>query len=578
MRIINALTAAAGTDPGLQREVNEDRSHCDPARGVFAVIDGMGGQAAGGKAADVALAMLRTRLERETGPTAERVREAITIANNEIHRLASMRPEWHGMACVLTVAVVEDGRATIGHVGDTRLYKVRNDRIEKITHDHSPVGEREDSKELSESEAMRHPRRNEVYRDVGSDPHQPDDPEFVDLQQIPFEADAALLICSDGLSDLVRAASIDRIVRQFAGDPQAVVRALVEAANDAGGRDNITVVYVEGERFAATALRPGAGGDDLRPFRRAWGREETEVTGTTRPGAAGGEAGAPGAPEPTSRRRLVVRIAIVVLLLAVIGIALIRAGVLPPRAEIPSVNPGVNIADGEVVQPTESIADAIQRAKPGSQVVVEPGEYREQLHLRSGVRVVSRVPRGATIRLPVTASELEPAVVANGLSTAELVGFRIVGDAATPLGVGLLVMNSALSIVDVEITGATTVAIDFSAGSAGVLVGSEIRDNPGAALAIRDRASPRIAHTAFIRNGMSEHAPASVIIEPGAAPLFHRNVFQGLTPDVFRALGDRSLQAIRDDNWFVGPSTALGTGRHGPRSSPPTASSPRPGR
>ena len=141
-----------------------------------------------------------------------------------------------------------------------------------------------------------------------------------------------------------------------------------------------------------------------------------------------------------------------------------RAGVLPSRAEAPQVNAGVNIADGEVVQPTESIADAIQRAKPGSQVVVEPGEYREQLHLRSGVRVVSRVPRGATIRLPVTASELEPAVVANGLSTAELVGFRIVGDAATPLGVGLLVMNSALSIVDVEITGATTVAIDFSDG------------------------------------------------------------------------------------------------------------------
>jgi len=140
------------------------------------------------------------------------------------------------------------------------------------------------------------------------------------------------------------------------------------------------------------------------------------------------------------------------------------------------------------------------------------------------------------------------------------------------------VMNSVLSIVDVEITGATTVAIDFSDGSAGVLVGSEIRDNPGAALAIRDRASPRIAHTAFIRNGMSEHAPASLIIEPGAAPLFHKNVFQGLTPDVFRALGDRSLQAIRDDNWFVGPATGLSTGRRGPRSSPPTASGPRPGR
>ena len=161
------------------------------------------------------------------------------------------------------------------------------------------------------------------------------------------------------------------------------------------------------------------------------------------------------------------RVAIVVLLLAVIGIALILAGVVPPRAEAPPVNPGVNIADGEVVQPTESIADAIQRARPGSRVVVEPGEYREQLRLRDNVRVVSRVPRGATIRLPVTASELEPAVVAAGLSTAEFMGFRIIGDAATPLGVGLLVTDSALSIVDVEITGAITVAIDFSDGSTG---------------------------------------------------------------------------------------------------------------
>jgi len=82
MQTISTLTAAGNTDPGLQREVNEDRFHVDLARGIFILVDGIGGQAAGGKAADVALTMLRTRLERETGPTADRVREAITIANN----------------------------------------------------------------------------------------------------------------------------------------------------------------------------------------------------------------------------------------------------------------------------------------------------------------------------------------------------------------------------------------------------------------------------------------------------------------------------------------------------------------
>ena len=251
MRTLDTIAAAGETDAGLQREVNEDRFHVDQARGLFIVIDGVGGQAAGGKAADVALCMLRERLERETGPVAERVREAITVANNEIHRLASTRPEWNGMACVLTVAVVKDGRATIGHVGDTRLYKLRDGRIEKITRDHSPVGEREDAQEISELEAMRHPRRNEVYRDVGSESHSPDDPGFVELHEIPFDAEDALLLCSDGLSDLVDSTSILRAVAGGAGDPRAVTRALIDAANGAGGKDNVTVVYVEGEHFAA---------------------------------------------------------------------------------------------------------------------------------------------------------------------------------------------------------------------------------------------------------------------------------------------------------------------------------------
>jgi hypothetical protein len=161
-------------------------------------------------------------------------------------------------------------------------------------------------------------------------------------------------------------------------------------------------------------------------------------------------------------------------------------------------------------------------------------------------------------------------VTAAGVSAAEFVGFRIVGDAATPLGIGLLITDSALSIVDVEITGATTVAIDFSDRSTGTLVGSDIRDNPGAALAIRARASPRIVHSAFLRNGTSEHAAASVIIEPGAAPLFQSNLFHGLTPSAFVALGEYPVQTMTRDNWFVGLPE--------PRNTAPRASRPRPAR
>ena len=197
------VRCAGGSDPGLVRSNNEDAWYADLDRGVFLVVDGIGGQAAGEKAAEIAVARVKARLERQTGTAEQRIREAITMANNEIVRASSSRPDWAGMACVLTVAVLEDGHAVVGHVGDSRLYQVRNGEIRKVTHDHSPVGEREDAREISEAEAMRHPRRNEVYRDVGSEQRSPDDPDFIEIQTVPFSSDSALVLCSDGLSDQV---------------------------------------------------------------------------------------------------------------------------------------------------------------------------------------------------------------------------------------------------------------------------------------------------------------------------------------------------------------------------------------
>ena len=543
MQTVSTLTAAGGTDAGLQREVNEDRFHVDVARGLFVLVDGIGGQAAGGKAADVALTMLRTRLERETGPTADRIREAITIANNEIHRVASLRPEWTGMACVLTVAVVGEQVATIGHVGDTRLYKLRGDSIEKITHDHSPVGEREDANEISEIEAMRHQRRNEVYRDVGSEPHAQTDPDFIDLLEIPFEPDAALLLCSDGLTDLVESATIHEIVAQLAGRPDEVVNALIEAANDAGGKDNVTVVYVEGELFAARGF--GSPQSPAAPDDQASGALPRERRTTSQRAA---------------------RIALVALLSIVIAATVARWG---PSWQIPAAggldDPLPTTSGTVIVRPTESITEALGRAQPGSQVVVEPGEYRERVVLKDGVRVISRVPRGATIRLPGAASEADPAVVAADVSNAEFAGFRIIGDAATPLGTGVLVKGAQVSIVDVEITGALTVAIDLDQMAGGGVAGSDIHDNPGPALAIRSGALPRIAHNVFARNGLSERARASLIIEAAAEPLFVGNVFQGVTPNVFQTLGHAARLNLMRENWFPDAPVSRTTGSASPR-------------
>jgi serine/threonine protein phosphatase PrpC len=525
MRTINALMAAGQTDPGRHRNVNEDRFHCDPSRGLFIVIDGVGGQAAGGKAADVALSVLRTQLERETGTPAERIREAIAAANNEIYRLAGSRPEWNGMACVLTVVLIEHGQATIGHVGDTRLYKLRHERIDKTTRDHSPVGEREDSGELSELQAMRHPRRNEVYRDVGSEPHEADDAEFVDIEKIVFEPDAALLLCSDGLTDLVDSATIADVVNQCVGEPDAVTRALIEMANAAGGKDNITIVYIEGEKFAASQVH------------RSSPRVVPPVIGEK---------------SPAVERPGPVHNTVIATVLLVIGFGFGIAAMRLPLTKTPGP---VSPAHLRVVQPSESIAAAIETAESGTQIIVEPGEYRERLVLKEGVRVVSRVPRAATLRLPSSTADADagPAVVASEISTAELNGFRIVGDAATPLSVGIGLTGSAMSIVNVEISGATKAGIEFGEGSSASLLASEIHDNPGAAIFVRSGANPRIANNVFTRNGMSERASGSIVIHPGSTPQFERNVFVGLSPDVFVTLDESARLSLKRLNWFLKP-------------------------
>ena len=248
-----AISSFSLSDRGIVRGNNEDLNYHNGQRGIFIVIDGMGGQAAGERAAEIALDKLKLRL---LNPTADSVEEriglAITIANNAIYQEAKNKEELRGMACVLTVAVVEGKDVVYGHVGDSRMYKLHRGQITKITKDHSPVGEREDSGDLTEEEAMQHPRRNEVYRDVGSQERTPDDEDFFDLGRVPFDPDSAFLLCSDGLSDLVPSGEIKQIIEQSAGAPEEVVSRLIQAANDAGGKDNVTAVYFEGDRYAAS--------------------------------------------------------------------------------------------------------------------------------------------------------------------------------------------------------------------------------------------------------------------------------------------------------------------------------------
>jgi len=275
--------SGVASDAGRVRASNEDRYWVDDGSGVFLVVDGVGGHAAGETAAETAVEAIREELRLGSGGTEERVRRAIAAANNRIYAIARESRDLRGMACVLTLAVVDASEMVIGHVGDSRLYLVWNGAIRKLTPDHSPVGEGEDAGELSEEQAMLHPRRNEVFRDVGTQPHEAGDDGFIEIRRCHFKPEAAFLLCSDGLSDALPSAAIRDIVERYQGDPAQVARELVEAANEAGGQDNVTALFVAGsefrgrtretrERHATTRMRPEPAGAAGAPRRFFTGR------------------------------------------------------------------------------------------------------------------------------------------------------------------------------------------------------------------------------------------------------------------------------------------------------------------
>jgi serine/threonine protein phosphatase PrpC len=236
------------TDAG-PRSTNEDRIYADESRALFLVVDGIGGQAAGEKAAELAVEVISGEIDPSAGNLRGQVRRAISLANNEIFRVARERPEWHGMACVLTLAVIHEGMLTVGHVGDSRLYLVWDGTVRRLTSDHSPVGELEDQGELTELQAMLDPRRNEVFRDVGTRERGEEDADFIEVRELPFHSAAALLLCTDGLSGTLTSPEIGSVVEQFAGDASSIADKLVKAATESGGTDNVSVIFVAGPEF-----------------------------------------------------------------------------------------------------------------------------------------------------------------------------------------------------------------------------------------------------------------------------------------------------------------------------------------
>ena len=242
--------AAGLTDTGRRRRQNEDAFVCDPP--LFAIADGMGGAQAGELASRLAAAAIE-----EARPAVSDEQGVVTVvqtANQRIFERALQDPDAAGMGTTATVALVDEREEmlTIAHVGDSRAYRYRAGRFEQLTTDHSLVGELVRAGRLTEAEAAVHPHRSVITRALGTDAEVE-----VDTRVVDVGSGDLVLLCSDGLSAMVRDEEIVRILDESEGDPHRSVEALVRAANAAGGEDNVTVVVfelVDGEPRATPAL------------------------------------------------------------------------------------------------------------------------------------------------------------------------------------------------------------------------------------------------------------------------------------------------------------------------------------
>jgi protein phosphatase len=222
------------SDTGRQRRGNEDAYFARAP--LFAVADGMGGAQAGEVASHLAVEVLEQGLPDAGGSVEERLRARVQEANARINELGRVDDERAGMGTTLTAAYVGEDELSIVHVGDSRMYRLRDGTFERLTDDHTLVEELVRSGKLTPQEADQHPQRSIITRALG-----PEAGVQPDTHTWPARDGDVYLICSDGLTSMVPEARVGELV-QSASSLSSAGRALIDAANAAGGRDNITVV------------------------------------------------------------------------------------------------------------------------------------------------------------------------------------------------------------------------------------------------------------------------------------------------------------------------------------------------
>ena len=254
--MVLALDYACLSDPGRKRRNNEDSAVTDASLGLALIADGMGGYKAGEVASAIAarcvvegLRAVPAKLKRRTrsqgagdSPRRAALRAMIEGANTRIRDTAAREPQCQGMGTTIAMAWFQDGEATLAHVGDSRIYRYRDGKLEQLTSDHSLRQELVNKGLYTEEEAAENTPKNLVTRALGIDPLVD-----VDIAEFELQPEDIFLLCSDGLSDVVSPTEMSLTLRNAGANLPQAARELVRLANQAGGPDNISVALARAQ-------------------------------------------------------------------------------------------------------------------------------------------------------------------------------------------------------------------------------------------------------------------------------------------------------------------------------------------
>jgi PPM family protein phosphatase len=253
MDLGQVLEVATCTDPGMVRSHNEDSVAADAANGLAVLADGMGGYNAGEVASGMATSVITTEMREllarvkpyELDPETHKilaprlVREQVMKANASIYQAAQSQPQYAGMGTTLVMCLFYDNKALVAHLGDSRLYRMREGSLKQITRDHSLLQEQIDSGLISAEQAKHAQHKNLVTRALGIDPSV--EPEIREYETRPGDI---YLLCSDGLCDMVADEDIEMTLDALGANLTLAAQQLVQMANDNGGKDNVSVILV----------------------------------------------------------------------------------------------------------------------------------------------------------------------------------------------------------------------------------------------------------------------------------------------------------------------------------------------